>query len=90
MRLHMKDLQTEVKEARKTVHTLEAEVSYLTRYDRIEKFASEELGMTALNGSQIAQINEIDRIAPIVGVQETHALKPLSTPSITDQKTVAK
>ena len=68
MRNHMQNQEAEVKSARKKVKTLEAEVAFLSRYDRIEKVAIEELGMAPLSGVQIVDIKDIDKIAPILQV----------------------
>lgn len=65
MRTHMQNQETEVQAARKKVKTLEAEVAFLSRYDRVEKVAIEDLGMAPLNGAQIAQLKDIDIIAPV-------------------------
>lgn len=65
----MRKLQTEVNNEKKAIHTLEAELSYLTRYDRIEKVSVEALGMQPIDGSQIVEIKDIDTIAPFKNAQ---------------------
>lgn len=92
MRDHMHSLQSDVKDARKSVKTLEAEVAYLSRYDRIEKVAVEQMGMAPLDGSQLADISDLDAIAPIItensdkakslGKVENVTQKPISAENI--------
>ncbi len=64
MRDNMRKLQAEVAAEKKAIHTLEAELSYLTRYDRIEKVSVETLGMGPIEDSQIVDLKDIDTIAP--------------------------
>lgn len=64
MRDNMRDLQAQVAAEKKAIHTLEAELSYLTRYDRIEKVSVETLGMGPIDGAQIVEIKDIDMVAP--------------------------
>jgi cell division protein FtsL len=65
MRDHMQNLAEEVAEERQQVQILEAELAYLSRFDRLEKVASEKLGMAPINGRQISRIEDLDTVAPI-------------------------
>lgn len=65
MRDHMHQLQVDVAKERREVQVLEAQLTYLSRYDRIEKVASEKLGLSPITGAQIADLSDLDKIAPI-------------------------
>lgn len=66
MRDHMQDLAKDVASERQQVQILEAELAYLSRFERLEKVASEKLGLAPINGRQISRIEDLDIIAPII------------------------
>lgn len=64
MRDNMQQLSREVAEEQKQVAALEAKYATLNRFNRLESAAT-ELGLKPISGSQISNLSELDRVAPI-------------------------
>ncbi len=58
-------LQEEVDTERRAVRTLEAELTWVERPDRLEAAASRKLGLVPLTADRIATVDDIDQIAPL-------------------------
>lgn len=58
-------LQTQVEKERRDVRTLEAEVAWLQRPDRIEVTARSKMGMVPVTAEKTASLDDLDTIAPI-------------------------
>lgn len=58
-------LQEEVDTERRAVRTLEAELTWVERPDRLEAAATRKLGLVPMTADRIATVNEIDQIAPL-------------------------
>lgn len=58
-------LQEEVDNERRAVRTLEAELTWVERPDRLEAAAKRHLGLVPLTADRIATLNEMDQIAPL-------------------------
>jgi len=58
-------LQEEVDTERRAVRTLEAELTWVERPDRLEAAASRKLGLVPLTAERIATLDDIDQIAPL-------------------------
>lgn len=58
-------LQDEVDRERRAVRTLEAELTWVERPDRLEAAASRKLGLVPMTADRIATLGEIDQIAPL-------------------------
>lgn len=83
MRDHMQQLQSDVAKEQKEIHTLEAELTYLNTYERIEKTAKENLGLVSQDASQFIDMNEIDQYAPIHQEQAPPAVTPVENKETT-------
>jgi hypothetical protein len=58
-------LQDEVDIERRAVRTLEAELTWVERPDRLEAAATRKLGLVPMTADRIATIDDIDQIAPL-------------------------
>jgi hypothetical protein len=58
-------LQDEVDTERRAVRTLEAELTWVERPDRLEAAATRKLGLVPMTADRIATIDDIDQIAPL-------------------------
>jgi hypothetical protein len=58
-------LKAQVSEERRAVRTLEAELAWLERPDRLEASARQGLGLEPLKVSQFASLSDLDQIAPL-------------------------
>lgn len=58
-------LQDEVDTERRAVRTLEAELTWVERPDRLETAASRKLGLVPMTADRIATLDDIDQIAPL-------------------------
>ncbi len=58
-------LQDEVDTERRAVRTLEAELTWVERSDRLEEAATRRLGLAPIAADRIATIDDIDQIAPL-------------------------
>jgi hypothetical protein len=58
-------LQDEVDTERRAVRTLEAELTWVERPDRLEAAATRRLGLVPVTADRIATLDDIDQIAPL-------------------------
>ena len=58
-------LQEEVDTERRAVRTLEAELTWVERPERLEAAATHKLGLAPMTADRIATFDEIDQIAPL-------------------------
>ncbi len=58
-------LQEEVDTEHRAVRTLEAELTWVERPDRLEAAASRKLGLVPLTAERIATVDDIDQLAPL-------------------------
>ncbi len=58
-------LQEEVDTERRAVRTLEAELTWVERPDRLEAAATRKLGLVPVTADRIATLDDIDQIAPL-------------------------
>lgn len=58
-------LQDKVDSERRAVRTLEAELTWVERPDRLESAATRHLGMVPITADRIVSLSEIDQIAPL-------------------------
>lgn len=70
MRNNVKHLQKDIAEERAKISEIEAQITYFTAYGRIEDVAKSKLGMVPINGPNVATLDELDEIAPIVKDKE--------------------
>jgi hypothetical protein len=69
-------LQDEVEKERRAVRTLEAEIAWLERPDRLEAAGREKLALVPLSPDKITTLADLDRVAPI---KTEAAPKPVSS-----------
>jgi hypothetical protein len=58
-------LQNDVDDARRDVRTLEAELAYMQRPDRLEATARTTMGLVPVTAEKTASLAELDTIAPL-------------------------
>ncbi|WP_395631365.1 hypothetical protein [Aquidulcibacter sp.] len=58
-------LQDEVDTERRAVRTLEAELTWVERPDRLEEAATRRLGLAPITADRIATIEDIDQVVPL-------------------------
>ena len=58
-------LQEEVDTEQRAVRTLEAELTWVERPDRLEAAATRRLGLVPMTADRMATVDEIDQIAPL-------------------------
>lgn len=68
MRENMQNLSREVAEEQKKISELEAEYAYLNRFDRLES-AANQMGLQPINGSQVSNFSQLEKIAPLKTAQ---------------------
>jgi cell division protein FtsL len=66
-------LQNEVDKQRRDVRTLEAEVAWLQRPDRIEATARTKMGLVPSKAEQTASLDDLDEFAPMPAAPEPKA-----------------
>lgn len=67
-------LQKDVDTERRAVRTLEAEVAWMERPDRLEATARQKMGLVPMSADKTASLDDLDTIAPLpiaVPVAET-------------------
>ena len=82
-REHVVALQTNVDTERRAVRTLEAEVAWMERPDRLEATARDRMGLVPISAQNTLSLSDIDRVAPLPmapQVVEAQALLPNSAP----------
>lgn len=65
-------LQNDVDKERRAVRTLEAEVAWMERPDRLEATARHKMGLTPITAQNTSSLQDLDQVAPI----------PIAQPSI--------
>jgi cell division protein FtsL len=74
-------LQTQVDKQRRDVRTLEAEVAWMERPDRLEATARQKMGLVPISAANTASLNDLDEVAPLAQPQlpQTPVLSPTPT-----------
>ena len=81
-------LQDEVDTERRAVRTLEAELTWVERPDRLEAAATRRLGLVPMTADRIATLDDLDQIAPLRVASPTAAPKP-AEPAADKSKAIA-
>ncbi|CAN1521598.1 hypothetical protein MCEMIH15_01104 [Caulobacteraceae bacterium] len=71
-------LQDEVDTERRAVRTLEAELTWVERPDRLEAAATRRLGLVPMTADRIATLDDLDQIAPLRVAPPTVDAKPIA------------
>jgi hypothetical protein len=71
-------LQDEVDTERRAVRTLEAELTWVERPDRLEAAATRRLGLVPVTADRIATLDDIDQIAPLRVAPPTVDANPIA------------
>jgi cell division protein FtsL len=58
-------LENEVDKERRAVRTLEAEVAWMERPDRLEATARQKMGLVPMTVEKTATLQDIDQVAPL-------------------------
>jgi hypothetical protein len=80
-------LQDEVDRERRAVRTLEAELTWMERPDRLEAAASGKLGLVPITANRIATLDEIDQIAPLRASALPADVKTIAQPPVASKPT---
>jgi hypothetical protein len=73
-------LQSDVDKERRAVRTLEAEVAWMERPDRLEATARQKMGLVPVTAANTANIANLDEVAPLP-VAAAPVVQPLGTPA---------
>ncbi|MFY7760758.1 cell division protein FtsL [Aquidulcibacter sp.] len=79
-------LQEEVDTERRAVRTLEAELTWVERPDRLEAAATRKLGLVPMTAERIATLDDIDQIAPLRAATPNAANAQTMAPTDAEQK----
>ncbi|MCA3697961.1 hypothetical protein [Aquidulcibacter sp.] len=79
-------LQEEVDTERRAVRTLEAELTWVERPDRLEAAATRKLGLVPMTAERIATLDDIDQIAPLRAAKPNAADAQTLAPTDAEQK----
>ncbi len=71
-------LQDEVDTERRAVRTLEAELTWVERPDRLEAAATRRLGLVPMTADRIATVDDIDQVAPLRVAPPTADANPIA------------
>jgi hypothetical protein len=71
-------LQKDVDTERRAVRTLEAEVAWMERPDRLEATARQKMGLVPMAADKTASLDDLDAIAPLP--QSQPIMPPAATP----------
>jgi len=82
-------LQEEVDTERRAVRTLEAELTWVERPDRLEAAATRKLGLVPMTAERIATLDDIDQIAPLRAAKPNAADAQTMAPTDAGQKPTA-
>ncbi len=63
-------LQSEVEQERRAVRTLEAEVAWMERPDRLEATARQKMGLVPSTVEKTVSLADLDRVAPLPVVRQ--------------------
>jgi cell division protein FtsL len=69
-------LQKEVEQEQRAVRTLEAEVAWMERPDRLEATAREKMGLVPISADNTSSLEDLDRIAPLPAPQVATGAMP--------------
>lgn len=58
-------LQNDVDKERRAVRTLEAEVAWMERPDRLEATARQRMGLTPVSAEKTISLQDLDQVAPL-------------------------
>lgn len=58
-------LENEVDKERRAVRTLEAEVAWMERPDRLEATARQKMGLVPMTAEKTSSLQDIDQVAPM-------------------------
>jgi cell division protein FtsL len=73
-------LQDDVEAQRRQVRTLEAELAFIERPDRLEEAATAQLNLAPIGADRIATLDQLDQFAPLAGKTESPQSAPEETP----------
>jgi cell division protein FtsL len=76
-------LQDDVEAQRRQVRTLEAELAFIERPDRLEEAATAQLNLVPISADRIATLDQLDRVAPLAGKSENPQKTPEKVPEAT-------
>jgi cell division protein FtsL len=71
-------LQSDVDKERRAVRTLEAEVAWMERPDRLEATARHKMGLTPISAEKTISLQDLDSVAPLA---ELPQVQPLVEPA---------
>ena len=73
-------LQDDVEAQRRQVRTLEAELAFIERPDRLEEAATAQLSLAPISADRIATLDQLDQVAPLTGKSATPQKTPDKAP----------
>jgi hypothetical protein len=73
-------LQNEVDKERRDVRTLEAEVAWMERPDRLEATARQKMGLVPLSAANTASLETLDEVAPVAPTATAPVTPPAEAP----------
>jgi cell division protein FtsL len=73
-------LQDDVEAQRRQVRTLEAELAFIERPDRLEEAATAQLNLVPISADRIATLDQLDQVAPLAGKTATPEQTPEKAP----------
>jgi cell division protein FtsL len=73
-------LQDDVEAQRRQVRTLEAELAFIERPDRLEEAATAQLNLVPISADRIATLDQLDQVAPLAGRTATPEQTPEKAP----------
>jgi hypothetical protein len=79
-------LQKDVDTERRAVRTLEAEVAWIERPDRLEATARQNMGLVPLKADKTATLEDLDTIAPIAAPIPGPVAAPIAAPAPVTQE----
>lgn len=74
-------LQKDVDTERRAVRTLEAEVAWMERPDRLEATARQKMGLVPMSAEKTATLADLDAIAPLPQAQPSQPTAALPEPA---------
>jgi hypothetical protein len=74
-------LQKDVDAERRAVRTLEAEVAWMERPDRLEATARQNMGLVPMAADKTASLDDLDALAPLPQSQPTMPPAAISEPA---------
>ena len=83
-------LQGDVEAQRRQVRTLEAELAFIERPDRLEEAATAQLNLVPITADRIATLDQLDRVAPLAGKSESQEIDLVKTTESAPEKSPEK